>query len=65
MSYQVTWKAGASRDMDRLPLAIAAAVLGFIYGPLARVPEEGLVPHAAVVLGDELQGGEPTISGVF
>ena len=38
MSYELTWKAGASRDMDRLPLAIASAVVEFIYGPLAQNP---------------------------
>ena len=38
MSYEITWKAGASRDMDRLPLAIASAVVEFIYGPLAQNP---------------------------
>jgi mRNA interferase RelE/StbE len=31
-----TWKAGASRDMDRLPRAIASAVVEIIYGPLAQ-----------------------------
>jgi mRNA-degrading endonuclease RelE of RelBE toxin-antitoxin system len=38
MSYEITWKAGASRDTDRLPLAIASVVVGFIYGPLAQNP---------------------------
>ena len=38
MSYEITWKAGASRDMDRLPLAIASVVVEFIYGPLAQNP---------------------------
>ena len=48
MSYEITWKAGASRDMDqrqlrpaeewRLPLAVASAVVEFIYGPLAENP---------------------------
>jgi mRNA-degrading endonuclease RelE of RelBE toxin-antitoxin system len=38
MSYEITWKAGASRDMDRLPLVMASAVVEFIYGPLAQNP---------------------------
>jgi mRNA-degrading endonuclease RelE of RelBE toxin-antitoxin system len=38
MSYEITWKAGASRDMDRLPIAVASAVVEFIYGPLAQNP---------------------------
>jgi len=38
MSYEITWKSGAARDMDRLPLSIASAVVEFIYGPLAQNP---------------------------
>lgn len=38
MTYQITWKAGASRDLDHLPLSIASAVVEFIYGPLAQNP---------------------------
>lgn len=38
MSYEITWKAGASRDLDRLPRAIASAVVEFVYGPLAQNP---------------------------
>lgn len=38
MSYEIAWKAGASRDMDWLPLSIASAVVEFIYGPLAQNP---------------------------
>lgn len=38
MSYEITWKGGASRDLDRLPLTIASAVVEFIYGPLAENP---------------------------
>jgi hypothetical protein len=38
MSYESTWRARASRDMDRLPLAIASAVVELIYGPLAQDP---------------------------
>lgn len=38
MTYEITWKSGASRDMDRLPLAVASAAVEFIYGPLAQNP---------------------------
>lgn len=38
MTYEITWKSSASRDMDRLPLRIASAVVEFIYGPLADNP---------------------------
>ncbi len=38
MSYEITWNGEASRDMDRLPLSIASAVVEFIYGPLAQNP---------------------------
>jgi mRNA-degrading endonuclease RelE of RelBE toxin-antitoxin system len=36
MSFEITWKAGASGELDRL--AIASAVVEFIYGPLAQNP---------------------------
>ncbi len=38
MSYEISWKSGASRDIDELPLSIASAVVEFIYGPLAQNP---------------------------
>jgi mRNA-degrading endonuclease RelE of RelBE toxin-antitoxin system len=38
MTYAITWKAAATRDMDRLPLAIGSGVVEFIYGPLAQNP---------------------------
>ncbi len=38
MTYEITWKRGASRDMDRLPLSVASAVVEFVYGPLAENP---------------------------
>jgi mRNA-degrading endonuclease RelE of RelBE toxin-antitoxin system len=36
--YEIIWKAEASRDMDRLLRAIAAAVVESNYGPLAQNP---------------------------
>ena len=38
MTYEITWKAGASRDVDQLPLSIASAVVEFIDGPLVQNP---------------------------
>jgi mRNA interferase RelE/StbE len=38
MTYEITWKSGASRDMAALPLRIASAVVEFVYGPLAENP---------------------------
>jgi mRNA-degrading endonuclease RelE of RelBE toxin-antitoxin system len=38
MTYEITWKRGAARDMAELPLGIASAVVEFAYGPLADNP---------------------------
>lgn len=38
MTYEITWKAGAARDMDALPVGIASAVVEFVYGALAENP---------------------------
>lgn len=38
MTYEITWKGGAARDMDALPLGTASVVVEFVYGPLAENP---------------------------
>jgi mRNA-degrading endonuclease RelE of RelBE toxin-antitoxin system len=60
MTYEITWKAGASRDMDRLPLSIASAVVEFIYGPLAQNPHRVGQP-----LRFELEGKHSARRGTY
>jgi mRNA interferase RelE/StbE len=38
MTYEITWKTGAARDMAVLPLGVASAVVEFVYGALAENP---------------------------
>ena len=58
--YRIEWARPAVRALDRLPEKIAAAVIEFVYGPLAGNPRR--VGHA---LRLELEGHHSAARGDF
>ena len=38
MTFEISWKRRAQRDLDSLSQAVASAVVEFVYGPLAENP---------------------------
>lgn len=60
MTYTITRKTGAARDMDGLPARIASAVVEFAYGPLADNPHRVGKP-----LGFELAGKHSARRGSY
>ncbi|MNC77621.1 Toxin RelE [compost metagenome] len=60
MTYEVAWTPSARRRFSRLPEPVAAAVLEFVYGPLAENPHRVGKP-----LRGELSGSHSARRGEY
>lgn len=60
MTYQVRLSRAARRDLNRLPEAVAAAAIEFIFGALAKNPQRVGKP-----LGNELTGRHSARRGEY
>ena len=60
MTYEVAWAPSARRKIEHLPESVAAAIVEFVYGPLADNPQ-----RVGKALRGELEGGHSARRGEY